>query len=229
MTFVKPSTVLNATGAYGYKKSLASSNLNYIDNNFPNVLDKTGDTITGIITLSGSSRLTTTSGSNITLVSGVSLNSNTGSTLTLNGSVTAGGSSTVSLAGATTLPSGSTLTAQLGSTINFNSGSGFNMNGNMTIASSGSLLLNGLTTQNVTTVTANYTFDTGGVVDYMVLANYIGTAITVTLPAAATKGRICIVKDGNGSAASHTIAINRNGNLIDGLTSTLNINTLSGC
>ena len=50
MTFIKPSTVINQTGAYIYKGGVSDESTNYIDNNFPNILDKTGDTITGIIT-----------------------------------------------------------------------------------------------------------------------------------------------------------------------------------
>lgn len=43
MTTKKPSTVTSATGAYAYKSGVSSTATNYIDNTFPNLLDKTGD------------------------------------------------------------------------------------------------------------------------------------------------------------------------------------------
>ena len=42
MVFVKPSTITNETGAYTYKSGVSSPTTNYIDNNFPNALDRVG-------------------------------------------------------------------------------------------------------------------------------------------------------------------------------------------
>lgn len=57
MTLLKPSSITNQSGVYGFKGSLPSSAQNYIDNSFPNILNKTGDNITGTIGFSGSGGL----------------------------------------------------------------------------------------------------------------------------------------------------------------------------
>jgi hypothetical protein len=53
MVFVKPSSVTIDAGAYAYKSGVTSASFNYIDNNFVNILDKTGDTATGTINFTG--------------------------------------------------------------------------------------------------------------------------------------------------------------------------------
>ena len=54
MAFVKPSTRTNDSGAYNYKAQLTSPSLNYIDNQFPNIINTTGgQTIGGSLTVSG--------------------------------------------------------------------------------------------------------------------------------------------------------------------------------
>ena len=72
MTFVKPSTITNQTGAYAYKRGVSSPSFNYIDNNFPNMLDKTGDFVTGTVTFNSGSLLVMESGSLLDIVSGIS-------------------------------------------------------------------------------------------------------------------------------------------------------------
>lgn len=49
--FVKPSTTTGIAGPYSYKNGMSSPTQSYIDNSFPNILDKTGDNITGLIFL----------------------------------------------------------------------------------------------------------------------------------------------------------------------------------
>ena len=61
--FVRPSTVTGLTSPYGYKGGLPSSAQDYIDINFPNILNKTGDTITGTITLASTAILNFATGS----------------------------------------------------------------------------------------------------------------------------------------------------------------------
>jgi hypothetical protein len=60
VTFVKPSTVSTGIGAYDYKGSVGYPSQNYIDNNFPNILDKTGDTVNGNIVFNGVTTLNDT-------------------------------------------------------------------------------------------------------------------------------------------------------------------------
>ena len=61
--FVRPSTVTGLTSPYGYKGGLPSPAQDYIDINFPNILNKTGDTITGTITLASTAILNFATGS----------------------------------------------------------------------------------------------------------------------------------------------------------------------
>lgn len=53
MTFNKPSSQTNISGYYGNRQTLGSPASTYIDNNFVNILDKTGDTVKGNITIPG--------------------------------------------------------------------------------------------------------------------------------------------------------------------------------
>ena len=72
MTLVKPSTITNQAGAYNYKGSFTSPSANYIDNQFPNCLDKTnGDTATGSLTLNGA----TTIGGSLTINGAIAIHS----------------------------------------------------------------------------------------------------------------------------------------------------------
>ena len=78
--FVKPSTITNESGAYNYKGQLSSPSLNYIDNNFPNLMDINGNnifsgtnTVTGEINYSGSASSTFGSGTTLTITAGASL------------------------------------------------------------------------------------------------------------------------------------------------------------
>ena len=71
MTFVKPSTITNQDGAYTYKEGIGSPSTNYIDNQFPNCLDKTnGDTITGVITINNNGQISVLPGGGIVFQSG---------------------------------------------------------------------------------------------------------------------------------------------------------------
>jgi hypothetical protein len=65
MTFVKPSTItVSPNGSpYGYKGTAQSPAQNYIDRNFPNILDKTGDEITGELIIESGGSIQTNGGS----------------------------------------------------------------------------------------------------------------------------------------------------------------------
>lgn len=98
MSLLKPSSVLNETGAYTYKKGVSSSTLNYIDNHFPDLLVRAGGQVTGLLEF----------------LSGSTAQFNAGSTITFDAATVAnlvlGNSSTLS-----TIP-GTTVNLNLGNT-----------------------------------------------------------------------------------------------------------------
>src|SRR5208282_4380286 len=110
MSFVKPSTVTNETGAYTYKQSFGSPSANYIDNEFPSALDKTGDTITGEVQVA--------SGGGIVINSGAGIGIQSGANLIVDG----GGHIVVESTGAITMQSGSTMTAATSTVTTFSPG-----------------------------------------------------------------------------------------------------------
>lgn len=66
----------------------------------------------------------------------------------------------------------------------------------------------------VTVVTADYTVLTS---DNLIVVNKsVGSATTITLPAAPTTGSMVVVKDGKGDAATNNITVDGNGKNIDG-------------
>lgn len=235
MTFHKPSTDTTSTGAFKYKGSIPSTAMNYLDNSFPNILDKTGDTITGVISLANLGGMTGLSGSTLTM--------NTGSTTSLAGAITLGG--TLSLTGALSHQSGSTDTLLSGATFTANTGSTMALNG--TITSIGSLTFNAgaAITLNATpftlgsgcaatlggsvafgavnTAAANYTMGAG---DTVVFADSTAAAVQINLPSPATP-RIVFIKDFAGTSATHNITISAGGSQVDGA-STKIINTQYG-
>lgn len=71
MVFSKPSTITNAVGAYSYKRGVSSNTENYIDNNFPKALDKTGEVATSGGGVTG--EIDWKSGSSIKMLAGSSL------------------------------------------------------------------------------------------------------------------------------------------------------------
>lgn len=92
MTFIRPSSSTTLTSPYIYKGSMPSTAQNYIDAAFPNILDKTGDTITGTINLASGAAINMLSGSQIS------------GAITLNGSSLVGVSSgAISFSTATTI------------------------------------------------------------------------------------------------------------------------------
>jgi hypothetical protein len=81
MTLVKPSTITSQSGAYQYKGQLTSPSLNYIDNQFPNLIDNTGGTMQGILTIANGAAINVLSGGTVTVQSGGDINMLTGSLL----------------------------------------------------------------------------------------------------------------------------------------------------
>lgn len=110
MSFEKPSQVTNATGAYTFKSGVSSSSTNYIDNEFPNALDKTGDTITGNISVVAGGGIVWYTGSGMSIDSGAHLYVNSGGVIQVNSS------------GAVNLESGGTLTASSSTVTTFQPG-----------------------------------------------------------------------------------------------------------
>lgn len=235
MTFVKPSSNTTSTGAFKYKGYIPNPSMNYIDNSFPNILDKTGDTISGVISLANLGGITGLNGSTLTM--------NTGSTTSLAGTITLGG--TLSLTGALSHQSGSTDTLLSGSTFTANSGSTMALNGTITstatitTAFGASITLNatpltlgsGSTATlggavafgTVTTAAATYSMGAG---DTVVFADTTAAAVQINLPAPATQ-RIVFIKDFAGTSATHNITISAGGNQVDGASTKL-INTQYG-
>lgn len=135
-TVLKPSTVQNEAGAYIYKGGAASSAQNYIDNEFPNLLDKNnGDTVTGSINIAGGANINVLTGSEIVLQSGAILLTDSGSTadfigqFVMEGAATLTSTMTVFSTGAIVLDSGADIEWKSGSTLQTDAGSLITLNG----------------------------------------------------------------------------------------------------
>lgn len=139
MTTKKPSTATNTTGAYSYKSGVSSNTFNYIDNTFPNLLDKTGDNstttpaggITGFLEMLSGSSLVLDSGAVISLTGSSVLAANNSSEVIFNNT------STLELNDTSTMITGSGTSMLVGGILNITSGGTFNLNstGNMHIKS----------------------------------------------------------------------------------------------
>jgi hypothetical protein len=151
--FVKPSSITSQTGAFTYKGEISSPTMNYIDNSFPNLLNKTGDVLTGNLNVTSTGLITVSSGASIAALAGSTIN-NAGTLIGLSGStvsihsggalLTLAGASvnlngTITISGATnlqntmTVASGGDIILSSGSTLQTNSGSTTALNGNATV------------------------------------------------------------------------------------------------
>lgn len=153
MTSKKPSTVTSATGAYSYKSGVSSNTFNYIDNQFPNLLDKTGDNLSTTPPGGISGVIDVLNGGAIQWQSGSALNLIGASSMTVNGTsqITFNNSSVLELNDTSLMLTGGSTQMLIGGTMNITSGGTFNLNstGNMHIK-------NG----------ATMTVDSGGTVAY---------------------------------------------------------------
>lgn len=154
-TVLKPSTVQNEAGAYGYKSGASSSAQNYIDNEFPNLLDKNnGDTVTGSINIAGGANINVLAGSEIVLQSGAILLTDSGSTadfigqFVMEGAATLTSTMTVFSTGAIVLDSGADIEWKSGSTLQTDTGSVITLNGLINIGNN----VNFISTQTAPTI-----------------------------------------------------------------------------
>lgn len=137
MTTKKPSTVTNATGAYSYKSGVSSNTFNYIDNQFPNLLDKTGDNLSTTPPGGISGVIDVLSGGAIQLQTGAAFNMLGASSMTIDGTsqLTFNNSSVLELNDTSLMLTGGSTQMLIGGTLNITSGGTFNLNstGNMHI------------------------------------------------------------------------------------------------
>lgn len=132
MTTKKPSTVTSATGAYSYKSGVSSNSFNYIDNTFPNLLDKTGDNATNGGGISG--RIDLLAGSSLLLVNGASITLNGGDLVFNNTSgINFNNSSTVVFGDTSSILMGSSTSLITSGTLNIASGGTLGINGGATM------------------------------------------------------------------------------------------------
>jgi hypothetical protein len=208
MAFVKPSSITVQSGSYSYKKGISSPTVNYIDNSFPNILDKTGDSISGSIIFLSGSTLTAQSGSSLQ-ISGT-FNAGIGSTFSLNGAVSGTTTSgTLHFGGSTIIDfdTGTTLNLGNGSITNLVGGSQTNVDSTAYIEfKQGSILqcdqgsfMNlfgalAVRTNQIGSSGTSYTCDSGSFPDYIVLVNTSANTKAITLPAPQT-GRSIVIKD----------------------------------
>ena len=115
MTFTKPSNETNTTGAYTYKQSFGSPAADYIDNEFPNCLDKTGDNntngggITGVISINSGGQINSLAGGGIVIQSGSGMGVFSGGNVDINSGavITVAGTENVFSGGILNMESGS--------------------------------------------------------------------------------------------------------------------------
>jgi hypothetical protein len=178
MTFHKP-----YTGIFAYQGTIPSQSMNYINDNFPSILDKTGDNATNGGGISG--RIDVLSGGEIKIASGGTLDVSSGGTFTINSGVSTN----------LTISSGSSFTVASG--------------GSFTLASGSTSLLTGAKYDCVKlqldafSTGPNTLSATTGVV---ILVDTTSNAITFTLPAT-QNGRVFKFVDIGGNAATNNITI----------------------
>jgi len=140
--FVKPSVITLQTGAYSYKEGISSTSTNYIDNSFPNILNKTGDTITGEIDVATTGSIKLLGSSQIHLTNTSSILGDAGTLITIDGYqvIGAGGKQTFQAGSSSIRNSGSTEEFQSGSIVTYDVGATAIVNGQY-IFNAGSLLV----------------------------------------------------------------------------------------
>lgn len=183
MTFHKPSTDSTSIGAFTYKGLISSTAMDYIDNSFTNILDKTGDTITGPITIGTGGNISIASGQSITGLSGGALTMNSGSTTTINGAFNVSGVSTIT--GAISI-TGAVFTAN--GISQFNGATAFASNCKI----SGAFLV-----PPVTTSAASYVATS---TDCVIVAATNSSTVAVTLPTAALGRELILLRIGTNNA-----------------------------
>ena len=201
MAFVKPSTITNDTGAYEYKQGVSSNSFNYIDNSFPNMLDKTGDFITGAIVVNSGGTYEFQSGSSLTIDSGATVTISSGAIENVSGQLNLLTGSLLDI------KSGSTFTIESGSTTTFHGTATVVSGGVLDTAAGGNLTVHGtetfysgsnLTTNTGSTATFNGTVNLAAT---SVVAIHGTTALDATLTVNST-GTISVASSGTVSFAS---------------------------
>lgn len=129
MTSKKPSTVTSATGAYSYKSGVSSNTFNYIDNQFPNLLDKTGDNLSTTPPGGISGVIDVLNGGAIQWQTGAALNLLGASSMTVNGTsqITFNNNSVLELNDTSTMLTGGSTSMLVGGTLNITSGGTFHL------------------------------------------------------------------------------------------------------
>lgn len=207
------------TNGWQVNERLTHTQLNSLDTDHSNALDKTNDGyatgggIHGIVDIMSDGYLRNVSAGGaplITIHAGV---------LEVAGTLQMDVDSQLTSASTVTMLSGSTFTTNSGATVAFNGTS-------ITQGSGCTNVMDGANCFGVTSVAANYPMGNG---DTFVLVDTSTIAITVTLPPPQA-GRFVSVKDKNGTAVTHNITINHNGTEhIDTAFTSATINTNYGC
>lgn len=173
MVFTKP----NPSG-WIFQDELTSTQMNLINNDLPNAIDKTNETTASGGGVSG--EIDFKSGSSIVLKSGSSQTVSSGATFTNAGNFVNSGTG-------------------------INSGNFTNSPGALMLLQSGSsLVIDGTLSYNTRAISSNYTVDASG--SDLVLLVSTAAAHTITLPAP-TAGRIIEIKDSTGSAQTNNITL----------------------
>lgn len=150
MTFSKP-----YPGTFAYEGTIPSQTMNYINDHFTSILDKTGDTITGTIHMGSSASLVFDVGAGALIFNGgsVAFNNSTGINFNGNNTIVVDGTSNLIISPTAFLLNGGTLNIVSGGTLGINSGgtmhiksggNGFvDSGGTLTVSNGGILALAG--------------------------------------------------------------------------------------
>lgn len=228
MVFAK----INSTG-WAFEDELTSTQMNIINNDFPNAIDKTGETSAGGGGVSG--EIDFKSGSSIVLQSGASLTNSSGATITNASGGTIANNGTITNNSAFNVATGGNITFQSGSTGTIASGSTVTNSGSFVVSSTGTVTLqsgagitfqsgstvnvDGIFTQQTRIINANYTLDASGS-DVNLLVNTGSGSHTITLPAATVNpGRKITIRDESYFANTSPIVVTSTSTFPNGATS----------